>query len=356
MTRLRALGALLVVLVVLGVGGAASTVAFNQLNGPEQAVLDYASLIADGRASAAARRVAPVSSEKGRVVPRLLSDAALARATRIRPLSAAVETGRPGGVDVPVGQSVTVDLTYAVGQRSGVAALRVRRDADGFPFTHRWTVVDPLLVPVDLRPNLPTLGPPTIAGVAIPFLTGTNPAAAADQGPGGTRTGSARPVLMYPGVYPLTTPDVPLLTAGVGDAPPTLVVVHAADAATRVTVLRHDFSWTASQDLLDLIGAGVVTQLTTCVTQGPGMSPTCPRRLYAVRNKPGLTSVVAPAELVVGNVSRDPDGYVHVPFRYSTPQTVAWTGTSPGKVAVPVSGDIAFLPSDDLAAPLLDRG
>ena len=346
-TRLRAVGALLVVLVVLGVGGAASTAAFNQLNGPEQAVLDYASLLADGRASAAARRVPPVAARNGVLVPALVSDAALARATtRIRPLSAAVETGRPEGADVPVGQVVTVDLTYGLGQQSGVARLRVRRDPDGFPFTHTWKVLDPLLVPVVVETNLTSLPAPTLAGVSLP-VTG------ATSGTGSTG-GTVSPVMVYPGIYPLTTPSYRLLTADVGAATPTLVAVHPAKATYTPWAVAAPLTWTGSSALLAQVASGVVTDLTTCVTAGPRMSAElCPAALFELRNLPGLASTVTPSGLVVGGPSGGPDGSVRVAFTYSTPAIVRWNGGARATRTLPVSGMVTFGPDDTLAVPTL---
>ncbi|MCS5722842.1 hypothetical protein N1028_17895 [Herbiconiux sp. CPCC 203407] len=286
-------------LVVLGIAAAVVWSVLRTAQGPAEAVRDYAALIAEGKAGAASSLVDPVAWAEGRegVASVLVSDEVLA--SSLEPFSVLdIELGSDGTTEVAVGSTVLVEVDYAVGDERGRAALRVEREHDG-PFgASRWRVVDPLVVPIVVESNVPTVGPATLGGEPID-LSGPSFAGAEQL-----------IALVYPGEYQVIAPERTAFSAAteyvlaLSDAEPS--VEEPSEGAALPVAARVQLTFDPTPELVDTVSEALDEHLDACLEEATAMPDDCPAVLaYLGRTVSNLTITERPEIDVLGAVGVD---------------------------------------------------
>lgn len=260
--RRRRVGVVSVVVVaLLVVGGVVGVARAQSARGPVALVRDYVGLVASGRASEAAAVVTPTDTAAGHADPALLTDAVLDRATQ-RIVVVSVEQdalAEPAG-EVPVGGTTTVTVTYRLGDAQATVDLRVRRLPDELSLQH-WGLVDALVVPFRASSTVPSFTSATLGGAKVPL-----------SGPKSEDFPLARPVLVYPGVYPLVPPASPWVTAPTAS----VRVIHGDTLADGV---GQNIRYAATPALLAKVNAEARPWLVACAAAGKAADPRCPQEL-----------------------------------------------------------------------------
>lgn len=293
--RARLLIVLGVVLLVLGIVAAVVWSVLRTAHGPAEAVRDYAALIAEGDADGASALIDPVAWAEGRegVASVLVSDEVLA--SSVEPFSVLdIELGG-GATDVAVGSTVLVEVDYAVGDERGRAALRVQREEDGAFGSSRWRVVDPLVVPIAVESNVPTVGPASLGGEPIAL-----------SGPSGA--GAEQLIaLVYPGEYQVIAPERTSFSApteyvlALSDVEPPAEAPSGGVALPPAAEVQVWFDPTP--ELIDTVSEALDEHLDACLEEATAMPDDCPAVLaYLGRNVSALTITDRPEIDVLGAV------------------------------------------------------
>ncbi|MFB2583681.1 hypothetical protein [Herbiconiux liukaitaii] len=230
-----------------------------------------------------------------------------------------VELAFGESADVPVGGTATVLVEYLVGDDRGSAALRAERQDDAFLGFTRWSVIDPLVVPVVVESNVPSAGPATLGGEPITLS--------------GPEVEGAEQVvtLVYPGEYQLAAPTRTYLSAGseyllvTDDATESVPDPAGADP----TSIQLWFDPTA--ELVDTVTEALAEHLDECVEAGAAMPEQCPAELgYLARESTGLRITLPPEIDFLGAAQTEyVDGSPTEPTlrMRSTPGVAEYTGS-----------------------------
>jgi hypothetical protein len=256
-----------VVVLLLLVGGVVGTVLVTNRNqdAPVATVREYVDAIARGDATAANGAVDPKTFADA-VDPALLTDEVLAAATeRITVGNAAVEPDAKLGADV-----VEVRVEYSLGKTESDVVLRVERTGTTAGLLDDWRVIDPLLVPVRIETNEPTLDTASLAGVPVPV-----------GGP--SRNGfPTRPFFVYPGVYELHGDESRYLDG----RPDPVVATHLEHGVrpiyTEDQTIQATMPYAAAPDLTAMLTDQVADHVVACFA---GEQIGCPLRVAG--NPPG---------------------------------------------------------------------
>ena len=254
-----------VVVVVLLVGGVVGTVLVTNRNqdAPVAVVREYVDAIARGDATAANAAVDPRTFAEG-VDLALLSDKVSAK-ERITVEDVSLEPDAKLGADV-----VEVRVEYALGNTDSSVVLRVQRAGTTAGVLDDWRVIDPLLVPVRLETNVPTLDTASLGGVPVPV------GGPSDNG------FPQRPFFVYPAVYDLRADESRYL-----DGEPKPVVATSLELGERPMysddqTVRAAVPYQATPDLTSMITTQLADHVTACFA---GKQTGCP--LQVVGYEPG---------------------------------------------------------------------
>ncbi len=290
--------------------------------GPVEAVREYVDLIAAGDAVGASQLVDPaqytgydggsgpdspldssafvsagaeVTASDALVLdPDMMAVVAGQASQRIEVTDVALDFG--DSADVPVGETVDVEVDYSLRGVSSTALLRAERlDDTWFGFT-RWRVVDPLLVPLVVQSNAPELGPALVRAdedrndrvatePAHPDGGSAHPAvevpAEIDLSGPDAEGASQRATLLYPGVYRIGGTTSTYLTAPAKS----VVLADAAATSTPSEVLGDVVStslWFApTPELSDRISDEATAFVASCLAAMPNPPADCPDELRA---------------------------------------------------------------------------
>lgn len=230
----------------------ASAIVIGQVNGsrgPARAVREYVDLIARGDATAANALVDP---GPGRA---FLSDEVLASASQR--ISVTEVYGHDSTVEP--GETAEATVRYELAGRSYAADLRVKREPNSFGGLEQWRVIDPLVVPVVVQTNVPTLDSGSLGAARIPA-----------SGPKYNGFPQQR-FLMYPGSYQLTGVTSKYVRA----LPHAVSVAHGGSMETNPAAISYQYE----QELFRLVTAKITELLARCFGTGNAPPADCPRDL-----------------------------------------------------------------------------
>ncbi|MGH3863927.1 hypothetical protein [Actinokineospora sp.] len=220
----------------------------NDSRGPAQAVREYVDLIARGDATAANALVAPGPDRA------FLTDEVLAASQRIKVTEV---IGHDSGVEP--GQTAVATVRYELPGRSYTTSLRVKREPNSFGGLERWRVIDPLVVPVVVQTNVPTLDSGSLGAARIPVS--------------GPRLNGfpQRRFLMYPASYQL----MGMTSKYVRALPNDMSVAHGQSMEMNPAAIGYQ----PEQELSRLVTAKINELLARCFGTGAAPPADCPRYL-----------------------------------------------------------------------------
>ncbi|SDI61388.1 hypothetical protein SAMN05192558_106280 [Actinokineospora alba] len=229
----------------------ACVIAIGQVNdsrGPAQAVREYVDLIARGDATAANALVDPGPDRA------FLTDEVLAGSQRIKVTEV---SGDDSGVEP--GQTAVATVRYELPGHSYSADLRVKREPNSFGGLEQWRVIDPLVVPVVVQTNVPTLDSGSLGAAKIPVS--------------GPRLNGfpQRRFLMYPASYQLTG----MTSKYVRALPQAVSVAHGQSMEMNPAAIGYQ----PEQELFRLATAKIDELLARCLGTGAMPPADCPRYL-----------------------------------------------------------------------------
>ncbi|WP_378148181.1 hypothetical protein ACFJGV_08090 [Cnuibacter sp. UC19_7] len=309
----------LAVVVALVAAAVVVWAALRTRGGPVEVVREYVDLIAAGDAVGASQLVDPaqytgydggsgpdsaldssafvsagaeVTASDALVLdPDMMAVVAGQASQRIEVSDVALDYG--DSADIPVGETVDVEVDYSLRGVSSTALLRAERlDDTWFGFT-RWRVVDPLLVPLVVQSNAPELGPavvradedqeerPRTASEPEPAHSAVEVPAEIDLSGPDAEGASQRATLLYPGVYRIGGTTSTYLTA------PAKSVVLAGAAATSTAsevfgdVVSTSLWFAPTPALSDRISDEATAFVASCLAAMPSPPAACPDELRA---------------------------------------------------------------------------
>jgi hypothetical protein len=270
--KLAIIGGLVIVVLLAAALVGAIIVHNRNEDAPLMAVRGYVDAIARGDASAANAAVPAAGAD-----PALLTDQVLGSAkTRISVED--VTLAHSGDVAADM---VNVEVTYRLGTSRTMVVLRAQRSGTTAGVLDNWTVIDPLVVPVRIETNEPTLTTAPLGAATVP--TG---------GPGSDGFPERR-FLVYPAIYELRGDESQYLTAD-----PKLVVAYNLDYGKQPAITGQPVKTTvvykATPQLTSKVASQLADHLTACFAAAVNVPKGCPIDAYGRRGTGGYRLLTQP--------------------------------------------------------------